>query len=92
VNTLDNQLLAAGFVRCPNVAERWYPGSGQMLAPVFPLEIFVVGGVIQIVAWAHGELDRAHFIPLLKFADVAGLVLYLKSNGVEKPCGANVWD
>lgn len=92
MSSLESAMFAAGWVRCPNNALRWYAGSAGKLEPVFPLELRVTDE-IWLVTYRYADPAR-EVIPLMCFGQsVDALETYLKSNG--RPCevgGPNVAD
>ena len=93
MTTLESEMFADGFVRCPNVPERWYPGHAGKLQPVFPMELRVTDK-IWLVASSYGDHSGKPW-PLMGFESVKELNSYLIRNGKKSealPAFANAQD
>ena len=89
---LETDMRANGFVRCPNVFNRWYAGSAGMAEPVFPLELRVTDA-IWLVTRAYGQ--TSDIIPLMRFDSAQSLNQYLQDNHRIAQAAAafsNSWD
>jgi hypothetical protein len=88
-------LAAAGFVRCPNVRDRWYAGGPGIMEPTYPLEIRAHDDTVELVANPHGR-PTSDAVVLLRFAVVEDLLGFLREHGRPSlpglPAFSNSWD
>ena len=82
---METELRKAGYVRCPNNWERWYPGSFGMKQPPRH-DVFLQGeAVVLHPVWWNVGTD-------IYFATVAEYLAWVDENGVIVYPGPNVYD
>jgi len=89
-------LVAAGFVRDPNVRGEWYAGGPDIMEPAYPLRIRERGDVLALVVMPYGKFNHADAVDVFRFADADDLFAHLARHARPSepglPAYSNSWD
>lgn len=81
MDSYSQDLVTAGFARCPNNPNRWYAAGPGIMEPVTPLEIRLTDHGLALVVLPYGKFNATDAIDILRFSNVADMLSYLATHG-----------